>query len=148
MSKATSVTSLIKNADRRAAALRESDAGLTQLRSRGLSEAAISAIGLTGKAEEARSIRKLLKATPAELRALSASVGGLSDSAAVTAYKLQGDVIGRQVRDVLATWLSTETVKPSNISETTITNLIIGSKGPTEGDAQDIASTIGAVVKR
>lgn len=145
---ATSVTRLIRNADQRNKTLAESQKGLTDLRQRGLSEDAIKSIGLTGQAEDARAIRRLLKASPAELKALSASVGKLGETATQAAYREQGQVIGREIRDVLEAWVETPGVRNPNVSVETILKLIRDSKGDSELAASRIAKQLGGVVKR
>jgi tape measure domain-containing protein len=141
---ATSVTSLIRNADKRNAALTEASAGLIALRQRGLSSDAITAMGLTGRAEDAKAIRRLLSATPAELAKLSSSVGKLGATATQAAYKEQGEIIGREVRDVLRTWLATPGVVATTLDVTAISNLIVGATGNTEASAINISTQLGA----
>jgi len=145
---ATSVTSLIRNADKRNAALTEASAGLIALRQRGLSSDAITAMGLTGRAEDAKAIRRLLSATPAELAKLSSSVGKLGATATQAAYKEQGEIIGREVRDVLKTWLATPGVVATTLDVTAISNLIVGATGNTEASAVNISTQLGGVTKR
>lgn len=145
---ATSVSRLIRNADQRNAALTESQKGLADLRKRGLTEDAVKSLGLTGQAEDAKAIRRLLKASPEELRALSASVGKLGETATQAAYREQGQIIGREIRDVLEAWTETPGVKNPNASVETILRLIRDSKGNSEVAASRIATQLGGVVKR
>lgn len=144
----TSVTRLIKNADQRNKALAESQQGLSDLRKRGLSEDAIKSIGLTGQAEDAKAIRKLLKASPEELKALSSSVGKLGETATQAAYKEQGQIIGREIRDVLEAWTETPGVRNPNVSVEQILKIIRDSKGNSEVAASRLAQQLGGVVKR
>ena len=144
----TSIKSLIRNADKRNAALNESTVGLETLRRRGLSSDAITSMGLSARAEDAKAIRRLLSATPAELAQLSASVGKLGATATQAAYKEQGEIIGREVRDVLKAWLATPGVGATTMDITQISNLITQASGNTETAAISVAATVGAVVKR
>jgi hypothetical protein len=144
----TSVARLIKNADQRNTTLAESQKGLADLRKRGLSEDAIKSIGLTGKSEDARAIRRLLKASPEELKALSASVGKLGETATQAAYREQGQIIGREIRDVLEAWTETPGVRNPNVSVTEILNMIRDSRGDNEKAATRITQRLGGTVKR
>lgn len=144
----TSVARLIKNADQRNAALTESQKGLGDLRKRGLSEDAVRSIGLTGKAEDARAIRRLLRASPEELKALSASVGKLGETATQAAYREQGEIIGREVRNVLEAWVETPGVQKPNVTIAEIVKLIRDSRGDSEKAASRISERLGGTVKR
>ena len=144
----TSVARLIKNADQRNTTLAESQKGLADLRKRGLSEDAIKSIGLTGKSEDARAIRRLLKASPEELKALSASVGKLGETATQAAYREQGQIIGREIRDVLEAWTETPGVRNPNVTITQIAQWIRDANGDSEQAASRIGQRLGGTVKR
>lgn len=143
----TSVTSLIRNATQRNALLAESQSGIQTLKTRGLSSDALKAIGITGSAEDARAIRKLLKASPEDLAKLSSSVSTLSDTAQQAAYREQGQIIGKEVRAALEEWAKTPGAQAPGLTVEQIVNLIAVSKATPENTAAQVAS-LGGQVKR
>lgn len=70
----------IRNTQRQIKDLTEVAAGLTELRARGLSQQAIQSLGIDNVAD-VKQVRKLLRANPADLGALSTSVADLNKKA-------------------------------------------------------------------
>lgn len=86
--RAVSVERLIGNTSRQAAALEELTAGIETLKARGLSDQAISAIGIDNVAD-IRQVRRLLNSNPADLQQLSTVVGQRDTNAEILARRQQ-----------------------------------------------------------
>jgi tape measure domain-containing protein len=141
-----SVTRLIKNTQERTRLLAESQRGLAALQSRGLSPDAVRALGISGSAEQAKLIRRLLRASPDELRKLSKSVGTLSETAQQAAYREQGTIIAEEIKKALEAWV--EAGGKAGLSVGTIQTIIRDSKGDPAKIAAGISSRLGGVAKR
>lgn len=141
-----SVARIIKNTQERTRLLSESQKGLAELQSKGLSPDAIRSLGLTGTAEQAKVIRRLLKASPDELRKLSSQVGTLSDTAQQAAYREQGTIIAGEIRKALDAWV--EAGGTAKLSVGDISTIIQNSKGDPNLIAAGIADKLGGVAKR
>jgi len=77
---AVSATRLASNANRQIADVAELQAGIQNLKSRGLSQAMLDALGIDN-VTDTRQVRKLVNATDADLAALAASMSALDASA-------------------------------------------------------------------
>lgn len=141
-----SVARIIKNTQERTKLLAESQRGLSELQNRGLSADAIKSLGLTGTAEQAKVIRRLLKASPDELRKLSSQVGTLSETAQQAAYREQGTIIAEEIRKALDSWV--EAGGQAKLSVGDISTIIQNSKGDPKLIAAGIADKLGGVAKR
>ena len=147
LSQASSVTRLIRNASERNRLLAEVQGGVTELQGRGLSADALRYLGVTGRAEDARAVRRLLRASPEQLAQLSGSIGTLSDTAQRAAYREQGQIIGREVRTAIEQWAATPGAQ-QKLSFEQVLQIVAESRGDPTSIARTVTERIGGTVKR
>jgi tape measure domain-containing protein len=147
LSQASSVTRLIRNASERNRLLAEVQGGVTELQGRGLSADALRYLGVTGRAEDARAVRRLLRASPEQLAQLSGSIGTLSDTAQRAAYREQGQIIGKEVRTAIEQWAATPGAQ-QKLSFEQVLQIVAESRGDPASIARTVTERIGGTVKR
>lgn len=143
----SSVSRLIRNATERNRLLGEVQGGVTQLQSRGLSGDALRYLGVTGRAEDARAVRRLLRASPEQLAQLSTEIGTLSDTAQRAAYREQGQIIGKEVRTAIEQWAGTPGAQ-QKLSVEQVLQIVSESRGDPVAIARGVTERIGGTVKR
>jgi hypothetical protein len=77
---AASASRIIKNVDRQSSDLTEVMSGITKLRARGLSDAAIQALGIDS-VEDVKQVRKLLRSSDSDLKRITSGLSKRDDLA-------------------------------------------------------------------
>lgn len=139
-----SVGRLIDNASQQRQIVQEFGRGIEQLQKVGLSKEAIEAVGITGP-QSIRQIRKLLRATPEEIRELNKQVAGLYTDAQRAAYQEQAKIIGDRVYQAMLDWWQVTGRRGDTVE---FTANIAEYRGDPSEIAREIVKELGGVVGR
>lgn len=145
---ARSTSALIRNTDLRTSALTSWTEGIAKLKSEGLSQIAIDALGLMKGPEMDRQVKRLLQSSPDEIARLNASVSNEAEAAKKAAFQQQGDIIAKAITDALAKFFADAGTTPNGLGAVEIVNNITQAVVDPDALALAILSKVGGSVKR